>query len=216
MLGGIPAKSISVANRHLATPNGRVITISEVPRGLVTPDSMRQPRAAVSGTVEEVRHQRSMWTKPAQRLGRARYRFMDMEFWAESGGVYVIDSNPSPTSKRAATDCEQDPHAPIPLSLRAWEKRCRMFTGMLTHYEREHAHTGNVTKEAQYCYNLRTLVEACWIVYRAAKEQGDLTDPAVQEYYRKHVMPVPQNFQVNWSAPQTMQVNGADVLAPDA
>ena len=216
MLGGIPAKSISVTNRNVATPNGRVITIAEVPRGLVTPEMMHQPRSAVRGTTDEVRHQRSMWTKPAQRLGRARYRFMDMEFWAEAGGVYLIDHNPAPSTQRTASDCAMDPHAALPIPLPAWRKRCQMFTGMLKHYEREHSHTGNVQKEAQYCYNLRTLVDAAWIVFRAAQEQGDLTDPAVQEYYKKHVASVPQNFQVYWAGPQTVRVGDTDVLAPDA
>lgn len=216
MLGGIPAKSISVANRMAATSDGRVLTIAEVPRGLITPETMRRPRRAIQATPEQVHYQRSQWTAPTRRVGAGRFRFMDMEFWAESGGVYIIDHNPPPATVRNAQQCGRDPHDPIPCTLPAWKERCEMFTGMLAHYEREHAHTGNVQKEAQYCANLRSLVEAAWTVYRMAKQQGDLTDPRVQRYYREHLASQPQNFPVTWGEPQTVRVGDADVLAPDA
>lgn len=212
-LRGKPARSIDPAPKHV-TVGTQTITIAEVPRGLVVPGMRPERRVAVSGTPEQIRHQRATWIKPARRISDGRYRFNDMEFWAEGGGVYVIDHNPPPDKAADARLRGEDPYAPIPITLPNWKARCKAFQAMLAHYDREHTHSGNVQLEAQYRDNLKTLVEAVWVVYRIAERQGDLTDPGVARHYREHLAKSPQVFPVNWDS-STITVGSDTVIAPD-
>jgi len=130
---------------------------------------------------------KNFWPEPPKKVGN-RYEYGSLTFWAEGGGVYVIDSEPKPG----------ETSDPKPIMLPGWRDRTIGNMKLLDHIERS-KHVGSPSEIAwktQYCRAIKGLVEAMFEVGRQAVHQGDLTDQNVQRYYREHVATVKQTHLV--------------------
>lgn len=124
--------------------------------------------------------QPNFWPKPPRKVAN-RYEYGSLVFWAEGGGVYVLDEHPEPG---------EDPRKSV--TLPRWLGRIEAQQAYLQAAEKD-SHIGNayeIAYKAQHVLAIRGLVTAMKEVARQAKEQGDLTRPDVQRYYRDHVAPV--------------------------
>ena len=128
----------------------------------------------------------NFWPEPPKKVGN-RYEYGSLTFWAEGGGIYVIDSQPKPG---------EEPRKSIMLP--GWQART-MAQLKYYNYVAKDAHVGDpgtVLWKAQHARAIKCLVEAMFEVGRQAVQQGDLSRPEVQEYYRKHVAPVKQTYLI--------------------
>jgi hypothetical protein len=111
-----------------------------------------------------------------------------LTFGPEHGGVIILDSDPRPGKDEAVKT----------VSLPNWRERITAQMAYLIQAKRDQ-HVGNsqeVKMKAQHVFAISQLIEAMVDVYKRAEKQGDLTQAATQEYYRKHVATVRQTFQV--------------------
>lgn len=128
----------------------------------------------------------NFWPVPPKKVGN-RYEYGSLTFWAEGGGIYVIDSEPKPG---------EDPRKSIMLP--GWAARTQSQLRYYN-YVASKQHEGSpqqVFWQAQHARAVKALVEAMFEVGREAIRQGDLSRPEVQKYYRDHVAPVKQTYLV--------------------
>lgn len=130
---------------------------------------------------------RNWWPMPPRRVGD-RWQYGSLTFWPDGGGVYVTDQDPRP----------DDPLPAVSMTLPKWMARIAAQRGYLKAAQQD-AHIGTpdeVRYKAQHVRAITGLVEAMLDVARRAHAQGDLTQAAVQKYYRDHVAPVRQTHLV--------------------
>jgi len=123
----------------------------------------------------------------ARKVGE-RWEYRSLIFWAEAGGVHIIDMDPRP----------DDPETDKYVSLPKWSERVKMQRAYVEHAERD-SHIGTpiqIEKKHYHLNAIKSCLRAMEDVERTAQRQGDCTDPIVQEYYKKHVAPVKQTYQV--------------------
>jgi hypothetical protein len=128
----------------------------------------------------------NFWPKPPKQVGN-RWEYGSLTFWAEGGGIYIIDAEHRP---------DEAPQKSVMLP--GWKQRLDAQMRLLAHVEKT-KHVGEpstVAWKVQYCRALSALVSAMFEVGCQANEQGDLSRPEVQEYYRKHVASVKQTHLV--------------------
>lgn len=131
--------------------------------------------------------ERKWWPKSARRVGN-RWEYGSLTFWAEAGGVHIIDVDPR----------SDDPNTEKTISLTRWSMQVDMLRNYLkAAMEDQHKGTPTeVAKKAQHVYALQSAVRAGEEVARLAQFQGDCTNPHVQKYYKEHVAPVARTHLV--------------------
>lgn len=130
---------------------------------------------------------RNWWPKPPRNVA-GRWEYGSLTFWAEGGGIYVIDQDP-----RA-----DDPETTKTITLPQWVARLRAQKDYLAHVIRDQ-HRGSpqqIAIKTQIARAVAGLVRAMETVARDAQRQGDLTEASVQRYYRDHVATVRQTHLV--------------------
>ena len=129
---------------------------------------------------------RAVWPKPARQVGD-RWEYNSLTFWAEGGGVRIIDTDAKTPEQRERS-----------LTLPRWNSHLDMLRNyLLAAIADQHNGSPDIIRyKAQHVYALSSVVRAGALVAKQAARQGDLTQTAVQEHYRKHVAPVKRTYQV--------------------
>lgn len=128
----------------------------------------------------------NFWPTPPRKVAN-RYEYGSLVFWAEGGGIYMLEQEPDPGER-----------ALKPIMLPGWQARTIAQLELYKHAVKD-SHVGDpqtLKWKAQYVRALRGLIEAMYEVGNEAIRQGDLSRPEVQRYYREHVAPVKQTHLV--------------------
>lgn len=116
-----------------------------------------------------------------------RYKYGSLTFWAEGGGVYMLDDSPKPGTERQKS-----------ITLTGWRERMddRRRAVKLLELQSHHGNEFQKASAAQTYQVQKDLLTAMQAVEADVVRQGDIMNPKVQEYYKKHVAPVKRTFQV--------------------
>lgn len=112
------------------------------------------------------------------RMGR-RFKHKKLEFWADRGLIHVIDTRKEPPEYKVDT-------------LREFLYRAQNFIDERTriqHKVRIGAGSSNTRVDNEAINELQTLIEDMVRCVEIAKQQGDPTDPRVQQHVMKHGAP---------------------------
>jgi len=115
-----------------------------------------------------------------------RFSYGSLTFWAEGGGVYLIDHEPGAQAERKS------------ITLQGWEERISHQRRVVLHLSSQTGFDNEFQKAShvQRLQVLKDLLNAMLEVARQVRAQGDIMDPKVQAHYKNHVAKVARTFQV--------------------